>query len=148
MSPRKKSPPTKEVCCVCCQVITIGKDDALFCSGNCQQWLHSYCAGVSIKCYKDSKDNDAPFHCFCCNEGKSQQEIATLKNTVELLKLEISALNESLSAAHLKSPHQEGQPQCSYTTPTGSGESSGKSTVQALHVTANGTSKPKSSTAV
>jgi len=45
-------------------------------------------------------------------------------------------------------PHQEGQPQCSYTTPTCSGESSGKSTVQALHVTANGTSKPKSSTAV
>jgi len=40
-------------------VITIGKDDALFCSDNCQQWLHRYRAGVSIKCYKDSKDNDA-----------------------------------------------------------------------------------------
>jgi len=68
---------------------------------------------------------------------------------VELLKLEISALQESLSAApHSKSPHQEGQPQRSYTTAAGSGELSDKSTVQALHVTASGTSMPKSSTAV
>ena len=114
--PTKKKPPTKEVCC----------------------------ADVSIKCYKDSKDNDAPFLCFCCNKGKSQQKIAMLKNTVELLKLEISALKESLSAAHLKSPHQEGQPQHSYATAAGSGELSDKSTVQALHVTASGTSMPKS----
>jgi len=57
----KKKPSTKEVCCVCCQAITIGKDDALFFSDNCQQWLHPYCVCVSIKCYKDSKDNDAPF---------------------------------------------------------------------------------------
>ena len=169
MPPKRKNPPAKEVCCVCCQVITIGKDDALFCSGNCQQWLHRYCASVSVKClalsvskclalsvssvsvsvkcFKDIKEKDAPFLCFCCNEGKSQREIATLKNAVELLKLEISTLKDSLSAAHLKSHHQESQPQRSYATAASSGESSSVSTVQASHVAASGThSKPEMTT--
>jgi len=139
MPPKRKNPPAKEVCCVCCQVITIGKDDALFCSGNCQQWLHRYCASVSVKCFKDIKEKDTPFLCFCCNEGKSQREIATLKNAVELLKLEIRTLKDSLSAAHLKSPHQESQPQRSYATAASSGESSSVSTVQAFHAAASGT---------
>ena len=142
MPPKRKNPPTKEVCCVCCQAITIGKDDALFCSGNCQQWLHRYCASVTVKCYKDIKENDTPFLCFCCNEGKSQREIATLKNTVELLKLEISALKDSLSAAH---QNQGSQPQRSYATAARSGESSSEST---SHDTVSGThSKPETTKA-
>ena len=32
----------KELCCVCCQPIMKGKDESLFCGGDCQQWLHRY----------------------------------------------------------------------------------------------------------
>jgi len=125
---------------VCCQAVTIGQDEALFCSGKCQQWIHRYCASVSVACYKDIKKNDASFLCFCCNEGKSQREIAMLKSTVERLQQEISKLKESLPAAHLKDLHQESQPQRSYATVTRNGES----IADASHVTARGThSKPE-----
>ena len=50
------SAASKETCCVCCQAIHIGKDDALFCRGLCQQWLHRYCASVTVPCYKSIKD--------------------------------------------------------------------------------------------
>jgi len=72
------SASTKETCCVCCQTIHIGKDDALFCSGTCQHWLHRYCASVSVQCYKCIKDDDRPFYCFWCYQSRSQREIAAL----------------------------------------------------------------------
>ena len=75
------------------KALTIGQDEALFCSGKCQQWIHHYYVSVSVACYKDIKKNDASFFCFCCNEGKGQHEIAMLKSTVELLQQEISKLN-------------------------------------------------------
>jgi len=38
----------KKTCYVCCQTIHMGKDDRLFCSGTCQQWLHRHCAMYSV----------------------------------------------------------------------------------------------------
>ena len=77
----------------------MGKDDALFCSGTCQQWLHRYCASVSVQCYKTIKDEDHPFFCFWCCQARSQQKIAELTSTVEQLTLENMRLNQSLSEA-------------------------------------------------
>ena len=34
-------------CAVCEQYVVDGKDQALFCEGQCQCWSHRYCAGVS-----------------------------------------------------------------------------------------------------
>ena len=89
------SASTKETCCVCCQTIHMGKDDALFCSDTCQQWLHRYCASVSVQCYKTIKDEDHPFFC----QARSQQKIAELTSTVEQLTLENMRLKQSLSEA-------------------------------------------------
>ena len=49
MPPKKKQTSRQgaspsESCCVCCQSETVGKDEALFCTGSCQKWLHRYCA--------------------------------------------------------------------------------------------------------
>ena len=88
----------KEKCSLCCQFIIPGKDEALFCSGSCQGWLHRYCAAVTIQRYKHIKDNDAPFLCFCCSETNHSREVATLKNTIDQLKQEVAQLNESLRA--------------------------------------------------
>ena len=57
---------TKELCYICCQPVTIGKDEALFYTGKCQQWLHHYCASISVKCYKAIIDNSRPYCCPCC----------------------------------------------------------------------------------
>ena len=68
MPPKKAQSATsktpKESCCVCCQPITIGKDECLFCSGSCQHWLHRYCARVSSQCYAVISEKAAPFMCF------------------------------------------------------------------------------------
>ena len=116
------SVPTKVTCCVCCQTINTGKDDALFCSGVCQQWLHRYCAGVSVQCYKTIKDENHPFFCFGCYQSRSQRQIAALTSTVEELKLENSKLKESLNVAQLQvcAPVATGGQTRSYASVTGS----------------------------
>ena len=105
-SPKKKaqsaassssSSSSKEPCCVCLQSITLNKDEHLFCSGDCQQRLHRYCAGVSLKCYKELNGNSDVFYCFVCSERRNKKVIATLTGTVELLRQDISDLKSSLS---------------------------------------------------
>lgn len=104
MPPKKRvqssqTSTTKETCCVCCQSIVVEKDEALFCAGACQQWLHRYCASVSVKCYTDIKKSNSPFFCFCCSKDQDKREILRLKEHVEHLKRELAELKESLPMA-------------------------------------------------
>ena len=114
MPPKKKtqsstsssrSSSSKDHCCVCCQIITVEKDEALFCSGECQQWLHRYCAGVSINCYKELKAqaNGTSFYCYGCSLKTNGREMAILKDAVESLKREVTELKSSLSSSQLPS---------------------------------------------
>ena len=61
MPPKKKVPHKglKEQCCVCCQPIILGKDECLFCSGDCLAPILP-----CIKCYGLMKASDAPFSCL------------------------------------------------------------------------------------
>ena len=101
MPPKKKqsckqgATPSEE-CCICCQPVTLGKDEALFCVGSCQQWLHRYCASVSAQRYRAITGDSSPFLCpnCCCEQQKEQ--IAVLADSVESLKHEITQLKESL----------------------------------------------------
>ena len=98
MPPKKKQETvTRETCCVCCQAIR-ATDEALFCAGACQKWLHRYCASVTVQQYKATTDENRPFLCPCCCREQQQGEINELRNTVEALKLEICELKESLSS--------------------------------------------------
>ena len=91
MPPKKQrgsqTSDTKESCCICCQAIATGKDEALFFgAGKCQQWLQLYCASVSVKCYKAIIDSQ-------------EERINALTCTVDAMKLEIAQLKEALSTA-------------------------------------------------
>ena len=101
MPPKKKTvaqtSAAKGSCCVCCQAVS-SKDEALFCDGCCQQWLHRYCASVTVQQYKAIIDNNSSFLCPCCCRERQQEEIAALRNTVEAMKLEIVQLKESLTS--------------------------------------------------
>ena len=88
-------PKKKELCCIC-QPISVNKDEVLYCSGSCQQWLHRYCASVTSQQYQTIKENTQSFLCPCCDRREQQEQINLLKNTVEALKLELSLLKESL----------------------------------------------------
>ena len=103
MPPKKQkgsqTADTKEPCCICCQPVTIGKYEALFCAGKCQQWLHRYCASVSVKCYKAIIDDSRPYCCPCCYRDNQEGCISELTCTVEAMKLEIAQLKKALSTA-------------------------------------------------
>ena len=88
----------EESCCICCHPISIGKDEALFCSGACQKWLHRYCASVSECCYKAISDSSTLFICYGCYQECQQEHITELTNTVEDLNLEIARLRVPFSS--------------------------------------------------
>ena len=88
---------SKEICCICCQVVTVGKDELLFCAGDCQRWLHRYCASVTLEQYKDITDNGKTFSCPCCYRQHQQEQISQLTSTVDALKLEIAELKGCIS---------------------------------------------------
>ena len=115
MPPKKQrgsqNAAVKEPCCICCQPIVIGKDEALFCVGKCQQWLHRYCASVSVKCYKAFIDDNHSYLCPCCYCESQEERITELASTVEAMRLEIAQLKRALATAQATATTQ---PQRSY----------------------------------
>ena len=93
MPPKRKSDP----CAVCNKAIVDGRDEALFCEGKCQAWLHRCCASVSSEQHRLLTASTEPFLCPTCGQEHNQAQIAELKNTVEALKLELSQLKKAFS---------------------------------------------------
>ena len=60
--------------------------------------VHRYCASITSQKYQSIKEDAHSFLCPCCDQGEQQEQINSLKNMVEALKLEISSLKESLSS--------------------------------------------------
>ena len=88
-----------DICNVCCDEISADRADALFCSGECQRWLHRYCASVSVEQHKSIIANSAsPFLCPTCARSAHQREIEELSSAVSALKAELSQLKEAYSA--------------------------------------------------
>ena len=102
MPPKKKQVAGNAIsCCICCQSIVKGKDEVLFCTGNCQQWLHRYCTNVTIQQYKDICSNNSPFQCPTCYRKHSKKPIDELTSSILALKLEVTQLKESLYPARV-----------------------------------------------
>ena len=101
MPPKKKPAAAKSPSyCICCQPVSQERDEALFCVGSCQQWLHRYCASVTVQQYKDICSSKSPFQCPTCYRVHSQEQIEELSNAVSVLKLEVAQLRESLASVH------------------------------------------------
>ena len=96
MRTQQKAAASGGVCCICCQKFGL-KDEVLFCSGSCQKHLHRYCASVSEQSYKTFISDDAlqPFLCFCCFRAQKDDEVAKLRNIVDLLTEELNALKKT-----------------------------------------------------
>ena len=104
----KDSKSSAESCCVCCQSVSVSKDEVLFCSGTCQQWMHRYCASVSVIAFQYIKESGSPFLYFCCHQIRSQDVSAQLTNKVQQLEEEIRGLKIALNSAahHSQQPSQ------------------------------------------
>ena len=81
---------------MCCKAVKDGKDEALLCEGQCQKWLHRYCAGVTVDQYEQLSSNEEPFLCFTCCRAQHQQQIIELRGEMEALKSELSQLKAQL----------------------------------------------------
>ena len=66
-------------CCVCSNYIVDSIDDALFCDGECNGWMHRYCAGVPLKHFKRLTSTSSPFLCYACTLQTQERETAVLQ---------------------------------------------------------------------
>lgn len=86
----------QETCALCAECI-IESQDALFCEGNCQQWIHRYCAGVSKKHYDGLGDSSPPFLCYACYVEAQRKLVGNLEAAISTLTAEIVELRKAVS---------------------------------------------------
>ena len=89
---RRDMKAQKTHCCMCCKVVEDCRDDALFCEGQCQKWLHRYCASVTVEQYEELSGSDMPFLCVTCCRSHHEHQISELRAEVEALSCELSEL--------------------------------------------------------
>lgn len=82
---------------LCCERIVENEDEALFCEGNCQQWVHRYCAGISEKHYKSLDSSSPPFLCYACYVEAQRKLVANFESVVATLTAEIAELRKVVS---------------------------------------------------
>ena len=67
-------------------------NDALQCEGACGGWMYRCCAGVSLSHYTFLSASEEPFYCAICCQQTMRETISSLRDTVNVLKLEIAQL--------------------------------------------------------
>jgi len=70
--------------------------EAIYCEGTCDAWLHWQCAGLSQNLYKIDQDGDDPFYCPNCRLIIQEHQIKELKSTIESLHKEVSELKSGI----------------------------------------------------
>ena len=103
-SPSKNSKKKKEkgifICPICLENIveatkTRQGQDSIFCEGSCSTWLHRKCAGLSRTAFIKI-DKNLPYVCPHCKLQTQENEIKSLKNTVDMLIKTIDELKVKL----------------------------------------------------
>lgn len=83
-----------ECCAVCEQRIEDGKDQALYCEGVCQRWLHRYCAGVPVSWFATHSKSTTPFQCYSCSHKSHAEVVEKLSSSISLLQAEVTDLKK------------------------------------------------------
>ena len=83
-------------CAVYDQNIVDGKDQALFCEGNCERWFHRYCSGVTVNHFETLSSTSQPFHCIGCFQQLCNAEMMLLRESICSLKEEVTEVQNAL----------------------------------------------------
>ena len=114
------------VCPICADtIVDEGEDecvqDALFCEGGCQCWLHRWCVGVTRERYAVLSSDEEPFLCLSCTVAgqqaaitAQQADIACLRECVNALTSEVRALKATVAVMQSEPPLNSAS-----TSPTG-----------------------------
>lgn len=79
-------------CVICLQPVVDGKDEAVFCEGKCQRWLHRRCASIGQDLLASLSASDEPFLCLICSYSSLQQKVTDLSDEVTRLKATLEDL--------------------------------------------------------
>ena len=114
MPPKKDLKKATKACDLCTGEIKTG-EDALQCSGTCRTLVHRYCAGVTIKHYKELLDSSSPFICLHCTQKEHADEIKALRSKLESalaqVQLSVSSTQNGVSSADHRSQSLDDHPQ-------------------------------------
>ena len=70
--------------------------DALFCEGECQCWLHRWCAGVTRERYAVLSSTEDSFLCPSCTVARQQAAIASQQEDITHLRECVASLTDEL----------------------------------------------------
>ena len=89
---KKNQPVARLICDITIKESTeyIDGDDAIYCDGDCEGWLHRKCVFMSKQLYDKLSNNHDMYYCPNCASAKQSQEITVLKKQVEELTKEIT----------------------------------------------------------
>ena len=92
----------RHVCPICATpIVDEGQDgcsqDALFCEGECQCWLHRWFAGVTRERYAVLSSTEDPFLCPSCTTARQQAAIASQQEDIARLREYVSSLTDEVS---------------------------------------------------
>ena len=94
----KRKKRNQSATCIICDVIIIEStddvigEDAVYCEGDCQAWMHRKCVCMSKKLYDKLSNCDDPFYCSYCVASKQSQEISALRNLVDDLTKKLAGM--------------------------------------------------------
>jgi len=99
---RKKSKHNDQIAYLICDKIIIEQDennvgeDAVFCEGTCQVWVHRTCVGLINKLYNVLSESDDPYLCLHCMLCKQNSELTNLKSLAKALSEELLNLRSTI----------------------------------------------------
>jgi len=107
-----KGGKTSEADCLICEDPILEADehcageDALFCEGNCQGWLHRRCAGVTRPAFDRLGESDKPYLCSHCMLVNQSNEISKLSTIINDLNSAIVSLTETIKSFQSSATNQ------------------------------------------
>ena len=97
--PKRKK---KQTCPICDEPIVDASEDnpgqdAIFCEGQCDDWLHRQCAGLSRPRFIEISKSKNPFYCPCCLLIRQSEEITLLRSQLSELHSEFCQFKNQFS---------------------------------------------------
>jgi len=73
-------------------------EDAVFCEGSCQGWIHRTCAGVTRPAFEKLEEPGTHYLCSYCTLVSQNKEIKNLANIIQNLNTSIVSLTETITS--------------------------------------------------
>lgn len=97
--PSSKKRDESVECGICGSAIHDGVDESIHCEGQCNRWMHRYCAGIPKRLFEELSASTNPFSCLYCTDSSNRYLIQNLTGEVAALKTEVAVLKISLQSS-------------------------------------------------